>query len=143
MPEADFGSPIPTTYRILLKPWRPTQPTHICLPAPPSRAAATKSGGAGSRSGPASCFAKTSRVLDGLSLYRLFLILAPGAYREGERRDPDRYNEDEGHGGEAGREPDGTEERVRVYDEDEATNGSTQYADDIRRDGSGDQTADE
>src|SRR5215211_3534253 len=89
-----------------------------------------------------------SRVLEGLSLYRSFLILAPGAYREGERRDPDPYDEDVGHGGEAGREPDGTEERIRVYDEDKATDGSThytcrQYADDIRRNGGGDQTADE
>src|SRR5688572_22505866 len=88
------------------------------------------------------------RVLDGLSLYRLFLVLALGAYGEGERRDPDRYDEDEGHGGEAGREPDGTEERVRVDDEDKAADGSThdtcgQYADDIRRDGGGDQTAEE
>src|SRR5215218_8314554 len=67
---------------------------------------------------------------------------------EGERRDPDRYDEDEGHGGDAGREPHSTEERVRVYDEDKAADCSThdtcrQYADDIRRDGGGDQTADE
>src|SRR5688572_1384295 len=88
------------------------------------------------------------RVLDGLSLYRLFLVLAPGANREGERRDPDRYDEDEGHGGEAGREPDGTEERVRVDDEDEPADGRThdtrrQYANDVGRNGGGDQTTDE
>src|SRR5215211_1664707 len=129
-----------------------TPPPHATrphsLPAQPSRAAAMKSGGAGSRSGPASCFAKTSRVLDGLSLYRLFLILAPGAYGEGERRDPDRYNEDEGHSGQAGREPDGTEERVRVDDEDKPADRGThdtrrQYADDVGRNGGGDQTAEE
>src|SRR5215218_4591809 len=116
--------------------------------APWKTAAATKSGGAGSRSGPAYCFGRTFRILDGLSLRRLFLILASSAYREGYHRDPDPYDEDEGHGGDAGRKPDGTEERVRVYDEDKAADGSThytcrQYADDIRRNGGGDQTADE
>src|SRR5215211_3373983 len=127
--------------------WAPAG-TAVGAGAPWKTAAATKSGGAGSRSSPAYCFARTFRVLDGLSLYRLFLILAPGAYREGERRGPDRYDEDEGHGGEAGREADGTEERVRVDDEDEPADGGThdtcrQYANDVGCDGGGDQTAEE
>src|SRR5687768_16353634 len=108
----------------------------VCASSVPAQARTT--GGAGSRSCPASCFARTFRVLDGLTLRRLFLILAPGAYREDERRDPDCYDEDEGHGGEAGREPDGTEERVRVDDEDEPADGRThdtrrQYANDVGR----------
>src|SRR5215212_165415 len=86
-------------------------------------------------------------ALDGLPLC-LLLILTPGAYREDERRDPDRYEEDVGHGGDAGREPDGREERVRVDDEDEPADGRShdtgrQYADDVGRDGGGDQAADE
>src|SRR5215212_3809169 len=64
-----------------------------------------------------------SIVLDGLSFWRLLLILAPGDYREGERRYPDRDEEDIGDGGEAGREPDGREKRVRVDDEDETADG--------------------
>src|SRR5215207_4729337 len=97
--------------------------------------------------------AKRSRTslqteLNGLSLCRLLLILAPGAYREDERRDPDTYEEDVGHCGDAGRESDGTEERVRVDDEDESADGRAhdtgrQYADDVGRDGGGDQTAKE
>src|SRR5215204_6568229 len=119
----------------------------VCVPT--VLAHAGKGGGAGSRSSPACYFARTFvGLLDGLSFHRLFLILAPGAYREGERRDPDRYDEDEGHGGEAGREADGTEERVRVDDEDEPADGGThdtcrQYANDVGRDGGGDQTAEE
>src|SRR5215212_1259823 len=86
-------------------------------------------------------------ALDGLSLC-LLLILTPGAYREDERRDPDRNEENVGHGGDAGREPDGGEERVRVDDEDEPADGrahdtSWQYADDVGRDGGGDETAEE
>src|SRR5215207_8754000 len=119
----------------------------VCVPT--VLAHAGKGGGAGSRSSPACYFARTFvGLLDGLSFHRLFLILAPGAYREGERRDPDRYDEDESHGGEAGREPDGTEERVRVDDEDEPADGGThdarrQYAHDVGRIGSDKQTADE
>src|SRR5215218_3489032 len=79
-------------------------------------------------------------ALDGLSFRRLFLLLAPGAYSEDERRDPDRNEEDVGHGGEAGREPDRTEEGVRVDDQDEPAYRGThdtrrQYADDVGRDG--------
>ena len=58
----------------------------------------------------------TKRVLDGLSLRCIFLLLAPGAYREDERRDPDRDEHDIGHGGKATRESYSVEERVCVYD---------------------------
>src|SRR5215210_3488848 len=82
------------------------------------------------------------RALDGLASRRLFLLLAPGAYREDERRDPDRNEEDVGHGGHAGREPDRAEERVSVDDQDEPAHGGAhdagrQYADDVGRDGGG------
>src|SRR5919107_2446935 len=87
-------------------------------------------------------------ALDGLSPRRLFLLLAPGAYREDERRDPDRNEEDVRHGGHAGREPDRAEERVSVDDQDEPAHGGAhdagrQYADDVGRDGGGDQTTEE
>src|SRR5919112_3127737 len=87
-------------------------------------------------------------ALDGLSFRRFFLLLAPGAYREDERRDPDRNEEDVGHGGHAGREPDRAEERVSVDDQDEPAHGGAhdagrQYADDVGRDGGGDQTTEE
>src|SRR5919107_2245421 len=87
-------------------------------------------------------------ALDGLSPRRLFLLLAPGAYREDERRDPDRNEEDVGHGGHAGREPDRTEERVSVDDQDEPAYGGAhdagrEYADDVGRDGGGAQTTEE
>src|SRR5215210_5995785 len=88
------------------------------------------------------------RALDGLASRRLFLLLAPGAYREDERRDPDRNEEDVGHGGHAGRESDRAEERVSVDDQDEPAHGGAhdagrQYADDVGRDGGGDQTTEE
>src|SRR5215213_687468 len=87
-------------------------------------------------------------ALYGLSPCRLLLLLAPGADREDERRDPDRNEEDVGYGGHAGREADGTEERVSVDDQDEPAYGGAhdagrQYADDVGRDGGGDQTTEE
>src|SRR5829696_9410019 len=67
-------------------------------------------------------------ALYGLSPCRLLLLLAPGADREDERRDPDRNKEDVGYGSHAGREPDGTEERVSVDDQDEPAYGGAHDA---------------
>src|SRR5215210_7760513 len=74
--------------------------------------------------------------LNGLSLRRLFLLLTPGAYGEDEGRYPDRNEDYVCHGGDAGREPDSIEERLRVDDQDEPADGGAhdtgrQYADDV------------